>query len=166
MDALQEYTVYALMTGVGATLVMDIWGVLAARRFKFPPPNYALVGRWIGHMPRGRFFHAAIAQSPPVAGERFIGWLAHYSIGVLFAALLLTVYGPAWARDPTLPPALVIGLATLAAPFLLMQPGMGAGLAAARTPNPARARFRSVLTHTAFGFGLYGAALVARAVLS
>jgi hypothetical protein len=165
MDGLEEYAVYALSIGIGATMIMDLWGFIAARVFKFPPPNYALVGRWIGHMPYGRFVHTAIAQSKPVAGERFIGWFAHYSIGVVFAALLLFFYGIAWARYPRLLPALVIGLATLSAPFFLMQPGMGAGIAASRTPNPALARFRSVLTHAVFGFGLYGAALVARAVL-
>jgi hypothetical protein len=41
-----------------------------------------------------------------------------------------------------------------------MQPGMGAGIAASRTPHPAAARLRSLVTHLIFGFSLYVAGLV------
>lgn len=160
-----EFALYALLIGIGATLLMDLWSVLAARFLAFQPPNYALVGRWLGHMPQGRFVHAAIAKSAPIPGERIIGWIAHYVIGIAFAGLLLAVYGTAWTESPTLLPALTVGLLTLAAPFLLMQPGMGAGVAASRTPKPYQARLRSILTHIVFGFGLYGAAVASKAML-
>ncbi len=61
---------------------------------------------------------------------------------------------------PTLGPALLVGVGTVAAPFLLMQPGMGAGIAASRTPRPNAARLQSLATHAVFGAGLYAAALV------
>jgi hypothetical protein len=57
-------------------------------------------------------------------------------------------------------PALILAWVALAAPFLIMQPGMGAGIAASRTPNPNVARLRSILGHTAFGVGLYVVALL------
>lgn len=117
---------------------------------------YAL-GRWLAHMLRGRFRHDRIAASPPVRGERAIGWTAHYAIGVTFAAALLAIWGLDWVRHPTIAPALIIGIGSVAAPFLLMQPGMGAGIAASRTPNPAAARFQSLVTHGMFGLGLYAA---------
>ena len=59
---------------------------------------------------------------------------------------------------PTLVPALTVSSATLVAPFLVMQPAMGAGIAASKTPRPNVARLRSIVTHTAYGFGLYGSA--------
>lgn len=40
-----------------------------------------------------------------------------------------------------------------------MQPGMGAGIAASRTPNPRAARLQSLVTHAVFGLGLYLAGL-------
>lgn len=159
-----ELALSALVIGIGATLTMDLWSLVAARLLAFQPPNYAFVGRWLGHMPHGRFIHAAIAKSPPVPGERIIGWTAHYATGIAFAGLLLVIFGTAWAQTPTLLPALTVGLLTLAAPFLLMQPGMGAGIAASRTPKPYQARLRSILTHIIFGLGLYGAALISRAL--
>ena len=42
-----------------------------------------------------------------------------------------------------------------------MQPGMGAGIAASKTPKPNAARLRSAMTHTVFGLGLYASALLA-----
>jgi hypothetical protein len=95
-----------------------------------------------------------------VPGERAIGWTAHYLIGIAFAAVLLAVSGTEWARSPTLAPALAVGIGSVMAPFFLMQPGMGAGIAASRTPRPNAARFQSVVTHTIFGLGLYAAGLI------
>jgi hypothetical protein len=53
---------------------------------------------------------------------------------------------------------LIVGIGTVLAPFLLMQPGMGAGIAASRTPHPGTARIHSLVTHAIFGVGLYAAA--------
>jgi hypothetical protein len=69
--------------------------------------------------------------------------------------LLLAVWGLDWVRHPTLGPALIVGVGSVAAPFLLVQPGMGAGIAASRTPRPAVARLQSLATHAIFGLGLY-----------
>ena len=155
----------AVLIGGGATLVMDLWALLLKRLFGAPSLDYAMVGRWIGHLPRGRLTHPGIARSAPVAGERAIGWIAHYAIGIGFALLLLAIWGPAWAARPTLPPALIVGIATVAAPFLILQPGMGAGIAASRTPKPGVARLRSLMAHASFGVGLYLAGWVAAASL-
>ncbi len=150
----------ALFIGVGATLVMDLWTIARRRLFGTPLANYGLVGRWFAHMTLGRFRHERIAVAPPMLGERAIGWTAHYLIGIAFAGLLLAICGVAWARQPTLAPALAFGIATVAAPFLLTQPGMGAGIAASRMPQPNAARVQSLVTHTVFGIGLYAAGLV------
>ena len=150
--------------GVGATLATDAWAWLRRRVFGVPMPDYRLVGRWFGHMPRGVFRHAAIGAAAPVRGERLIGWAAHYLIGIGFAGLLLAGWGPGWLRQPKLAPALIVGLATVAAPFFVMQPAFGAGVAASRTPRPARARLHSLAMHAVFGLGLYGAGLVIKAL--
>jgi hypothetical protein len=157
-----NYLVCALVMGVGATALMDLWAIARRWVFGVSPPNYGLVGRWFAHLVRGRFRHESIATSSAVRGERVIGWVAHYVVGVLFAALLLGVWGLTWVRHPTIGPALLIGIGTVAAPFLLMQPGMGAGVAASRTQRPSAARVQSLVTHTIFGLGLYASGWVAR----
>jgi hypothetical protein len=153
-----DFLVAALLIGAGATAVMDLWGIARKRIFGIAPMNYGLVGRWLAWVARARFRHDPIAASPPVRGERLIGWAAHYVIGIAFAAALLALWGLDWAREPTLGPALIIGMGSVAAPFLVMQPGMGAGVAASRTPRPGAARVQSLLTHAVFGLGLYAAA--------
>jgi hypothetical protein len=155
----------ALLIGGGATLFMDLWAALQKRVLGVQPLDYALVGRWIGHLRRGRFTHGNIAAEPPIQGEAVLGWFAHYAIGVAFAALLLAIWGPEWARSPTPGPALLVGVMTIAAPFLILQPGMGAGIAARKTPRPNIARLRSLVAHISFGIGLYVAALVAATLL-
>jgi len=155
-----DYAGSTLLIGAGATLAMDLWTLARRRLFGTPLPDYGLVGRWLAHMARGRFRHERIAAAAPVPGERAVGWAAHYLIGIAFAGVLLAVCGAAWASRPTLVPALALGVVTVAAPFLLMQPGMGAGIAASRTPRPTAARLQSLVTHAVFGLGLYTAALV------
>lgn len=150
----------ALAIGVGATAVMDVWAVALKRFWCIPSLNLAMVGRWLGHLPRGTFTHVNIAQAAPVRDEAILGWTAHYVIGVLFAAVLLALAGQEWVRQPTFAPALLAGLVSVAAPFCILQPGMGAGLAASKTPHPGAARLRSLMAHTAFGIGLYLAALL------
>ena len=152
-----DYLVCTLLIGAGATAVMDLWTIVRQRLFGIALPDYGLVGRWIAYLARGRFRHERIAASPPVRGERLIGWTAHYLIGIAFAAALIVVWGLEWVRQPTLGPALIVGIGSVAAPFLVMQPGMGAGIAASRTPRPAAARLQSLVTHAIFGAGLYTA---------
>jgi len=141
---------------------MDLWAIARRRAFNIPLPDYGLVGRWFAHLARGRFRHESIAVAAAVRGEHVIGWVAHYVVGVVFAALLLAVWGLAWVRHPMIGPALLVGIGTVVAPLLVMQPGMGAGVAASRTPRPAAARVQSLVTHTIFGLGLYASGWVAR----
>jgi hypothetical protein len=97
---------HVALIGAGATAVMDAWGLLL-KRLGVPASNFALVGRWVGHLARGP-----------------------------------------------------IGVATVAMPLLVMQPAMGAGFAASKTPAPLQNCLRSLANHAVFGGGLYLAALL------
>ncbi|KVR36448.1 DUF2938 domain-containing protein [Burkholderia ubonensis] len=147
-----------LLIGAGGTLVMDLWALFRRRAFGTPSLDYALVGRWLGHMASGRFRHASIVAAPPVRHEWPLGWLAHYAIGIAFAGLPVALAGTQWISAPTLLPALAAGIGSVAAPFFVMQPAFGFGIAAARTPQPSVARRRSLVTHLCYGLGLYVAA--------
>lgn len=153
---LLELAVRAFLIGGTATLIIDVWGAVL-RRFGIPSLRLELLGRWVGHLPR-RWFHEDIARTEPVRGERLLGWGAHYLIGIAFAALLLTIHGLSWGRSPTLAPALGFGVITVLAPWLVLQPALGAGIASTKTPRPVFNSCKSLITHTVFGFGLYLAA--------
>jgi hypothetical protein len=156
----------AIVIGIGATALIDLWAAFLRGCFGVASLDLALLGRWIGHFPRGQFVHDSIGTAAPGRNERIIGWSAHYAIGIFFAAVLLAVWGREWARRPTLGPALIIGFVTLVAPFFIMQPAMGAGIAASKTPRPNVARLRSLATHTVFGIGLYVFAWLRALVIS
>lgn len=165
MSETLEFFLRAVAIGVGATILMDVWAAIL-RRFGVPSLNLAFLGRWIGHLARGRWMHASIARTTPVPGESWIGWSAHYAIGILFSALLLWTWGLDWARSPSLFPALFVGVSTVVAPLFILQPGMGAGIASSKTPRPVFNGIKSLVTHTIFGFGLYFAARAAAAIAS
>jgi hypothetical protein len=149
----------AIATGIGATLVMDLWNLFLKRTFSIPSLNYCLLGRWLRHIPEGTLRHASIAAAPQKPHECAIGWVAHYTIGVVFALVLVVLASGDWLARPTLLPALLFGIGTAVFPFFILQPSLGLGIAASRTANPAQARLKSLATHIVFGVGLYVCAL-------
>ncbi|WP_058234833.1 DUF2938 domain-containing protein [Devriesea agamarum] len=144
----------AIIVGVGATAVMDATAEVLRRTRGTRSLDYALVGRWLGHMKRGQFRHDSISAAQPVPHERALGWSAHYGIGASFAVTMAAIK-PQLLDRPKLLPAVTMGLATLAAPWFLMQPAFGFGVAASKTPNPAQARLGSIRAHGAYGVGLW-----------
>jgi hypothetical protein len=162
MPSLTELILRTLMIGISATLLMDLWAAVL-RRFGVPSLDFALLGRWLGHLPDGQWMHASIAKAAPVRRELLLGWAAHYTIGISFAGLLLATFGLAWAHSPSLLPALLIGMVTVAAPLLVLQPAMGAGIASSKTPRPLFNSMKSLATHTIYGIGLYLGALATAA---
>jgi hypothetical protein len=145
-----------VLIGIGATMVMDGW-LFVLRRFGVPTLNFAWLGRWVGHLARGRVVHAAIAKSAPIRAEVALGWGVHYATGIVFAFLLIALAGRDWVGTPSLMPALFVGAVMVMAPLFIMQPAMGAGFAASRTPTPFKNCVRSLANHTVFGLGLYAA---------
>jgi hypothetical protein len=145
----------AILMGLGATLTFDLWGLFLKQVFKITPSNICLVGRWLRYMPAGTFKHSNIASTPPKSAECTVGWIAHYLIGITFASVFVALAGNNWLQHPTLIPAIIFGVVTVLAPFFIMQPALGLGLAASQTHNPTQARLRSLLNHIAFGVGLY-----------
>ena len=151
----------AVLIGAGATLVLDLWSLLLQRTFKVPFPNLCLLGRWLRHMPGGKFAHGSIASAPRLPSECVVGWIAHYAIGAVFALVFVGVAPTGWLARPTLLPALLFGLGTVLFPYLVMQPAYGLGVAASKTPNPTAARLKSLMSHGVFGIGLYLSAVIA-----
>jgi hypothetical protein len=147
------------LVGIGATVVLDVWlGVL--KRLGVQTLNLAFLGRWVGHAFRGHFTQPAIGKAPPIRNELALGWFTHYAIGIAFAGLLFGVQGGTWLQNPSFVPALIVGVCTVAAPLFVMQPAMGAGFAASKTPTPLKNCIRSTVNHAVFGIGLYLSAIV------
>ncbi|MCZ8043268.1 MAG: DUF2938 domain-containing protein [Beijerinckiaceae bacterium] len=157
-----DVLIRTVLIGIGATALLDLWAMLLKRVFGFPLPNWALVGRWFAHLPRGRVLHEDITRSEPVRNELAIGWAAHYAVGILFAGIVVAIWGAGWIRNPTFLPALIVGLATVGCGWFILQPGMGAGIAASKRANANTVRALNIVGHTVFAIGLWGTALLIR----
>ncbi len=149
-----------LAIGLGATLLMDLWNLFLKRAFSIPSLNYCMLGRWVSHLPSGTFRHVSIGAAPQKPHECAVGWVAHYSIGIVLALVFVLIVSGEWLARPTALPALLFGIATVVLPFFILQPSLGLGIASSRSPNPTQARLKSLVTHTVFGVGLYVCALV------
>lgn len=154
----EQLLIRVLGIGIGATVLLDVW-LMLLRRWGVPTLNFALLGRWVGHLPRGRWRHPSIGAALPVRHELALGWVSHYAIGVMFAALLVVWAGERWLQHPEPVAAVLLGLATAVAPLFLMQPAMGAGVAGRRTGVVWKNVLRALANHLVFGLGLYLAAL-------
>lgn len=153
------------LVGIGATVGIDLWNLFLKRAFSIPSLNYCLLGRWVGHMPKGTFRHASIGAASQTSFECAIGWIVHYTIGVVFAVVFVVLASGDWLARPTVLPALLYGMGTVVFPLFVMQPAIGLGIAASRTPNPQQARLKSLGTHAVFGLGLYASAIGVRYLL-
>ena len=147
------------LIGIGGAALMDAWSLVLRRGFGVTTLDYRLLGRWIGHIPRGRLVHERIASAEPVPGERPLGWLAHYAIGVTFAFLLIAIWGPpGWTPRRSCPPW--SSASGRSSPLVRHAARDGAGIAGSRSPNPRATRLRNLGTHAVYGLGLYGSALL------
>ena len=95
----------ALM-GLGATVLIDLWALVRQRLARVPLPNWAMVGRWVMHLLRGRLFHENIAAAQLMPKERQIGWVFHYFVGVVYGVFFALLAGPDWISVPTFLPFL------------------------------------------------------------
>ena len=139
--------------------MMDMW-LLLLKRLNLPSLDFALLGRWVGWMFRGKFWNQSIAQSPAIRQEYVLGWLVHYSVGILFAFGFVLIVGETWLLQPQFTSAFIFGIITVLIPFLIMQPAMGSGIASAKTAQPLLNCLRSLINHAIFGCGLYLSALL------
>jgi len=144
-----------IFIGVFATLVIDLWAMMLKHGFKQQTTDWGMAGRWFAYLPRGVFIHNPIGKTEPVNNEKLIGWSAHYTTGVIYAWMYIALVTKVFNTQPELISALLFGIVTVLAPWFIMQPGMGMGVLASKTPNPWTKRFQSLTVHSIFGLALY-----------
>ena len=140
------------VAGVVATYGMDV----AARKVVTPAlgkgPSGGL-GRWIGHMLKGRFTHEDITTAEPIPHEAGIGIAAHYAIGLVLGAGYTLLLRVPQRRRSSLPAATVYGIATTVFPWFWMFAARGQGLMGLRGGDLRVPAF-ALCTHIAYGLGL------------
>lgn len=148
-------TLQIIFMGVFATLVIDLWALMLKHGFKQQTTNWGMAGRWFAYLPRGVFIHSPIGKTESVKNEKLIGWSAHYAIGVIYAWMYILMTANVLNRQPDITTAVLFGLVTVVAPWLILQPGMGMGIFARKAPDPWIKRLTSLSVHTIFGVALF-----------
>jgi len=67
MSVEARYIIGAILVGLGATLLIDLWALFLRRGFSIPSLDYCLLGRWLLHIPTGTI---RIAASRPLSRNR------------------------------------------------------------------------------------------------
>ena len=153
-----------LFMGIFATVIIDLWALILKHGFKQQTTDWSMAGRWFATIPRGQFIHRPIAKTPPVNNEILIGWTVHYIIGVIYAWMYIVIITTILKTQPAITSAILFGIATVVAPWFIMQPGFGMGIMARNTPNPNVKRFMSLSVHFIFGVALYLGWSIAKAI--
>jgi hypothetical protein len=146
-----------LAVGILATMTMDMGAILGlvlgigGRGPRRAGPD--LIGRWVGYLFRGKFRHDDILQTAPLPGEKVLGMVAHYSIGMVLTLVyigLLVVTHTA----PNVVTAVIYGVGTTVFAWFLMYPSQGMGWLGRKAPREARMARMSLYNHLLFGLGL------------
>jgi hypothetical protein len=146
---------HGALLGLGANILFDHWQRGLAAATGQAKPNWAPIGRWFWHLREGKVFHEDIGRAEPYAHELLLGWVGHYVVGMAYGVIFALIVGPGWLVAPSLLPAWAFGLVTVGFGWFLLQPGLGMGWAASRTPDPRRVRLLNLAGHTVFGVGLW-----------
>jgi hypothetical protein len=154
MGAAMGLVVTGVLAGVLGTLAMDSLNHLFARTGLLLKIDVGMIGNLSAGWVHGRCCYRHPGEMKPVANEKLLGFLTHYSIGVGFAIPFVLgwsflVGGPAspvWA--------LVYGVATTVASVFFVYPSMGLGVFGRRSPDGIKAPLSSLANHFFFGVGM------------
>lgn len=158
--------VFILVIGVVSTLVLDIWAQLQQKVAGVPAPDWGVAGRWVQGLSRGQWVLDASPSKAPNSYDKTVGWLFHYGVGIVYAALLFVIGGSAFAIQPSVWPPIAIGLilATLAGLFIFL-PGLGAGIAGSKLPDQKTAIMHMLIGHAIFACAQYVTAVCLAALI-
>ena len=143
-----------VVAGVLGTLVMDALNSLFSRAGVISKIEIGMLGRMSAGWSKGRLLYRHPDEIKPVANEKLLGYITHYSIGVGLAVIYMLgwdflVGGPASAIW-----AIVYGIATTVASHFLVYPSMGLGVFGRKSPEGLKSTFSSLANHMFFGGGM------------
>jgi len=159
-----SFILQAVVAGILATVVLDLWQRLLQAVAGVPAANWGLIGRWFAYIPRGRLIHRPIAETAAVPGEAAIGWIMHYLIGVAYGFAYLGLMVFILERPATLLNGLVFGAASVVIPWFIMQPGLGIGVMGRLAPKPWMPPLVALVNHVVYGAALFGGVWIAAQV--
>ena len=143
-----------VIAGVLGTFAMDILNLLFARTGVLLRIDAGMIGRMSAGWALGRFCYRHPSEMKPVANEKLIGYITHYSIGVGLAVPFVLGWTHLFGGPASPVWALAYGVATTVASVFVVYPCMGFGIFGWRSPEGIRAPLSSLANHFFFGVGM------------
>lgn len=143
-----------LILGIVATFTMDLWNLVLYFTLGINL-DWSLIGRWVGHTLQGDFFLYGLENASPIKYEAILGWLTHYTTGVIYGLCFLIFCYKIMHRKPNLLLAIIVAFIFIFMPFLVYQPAIGVGYFASNASDPNFIRAITISMHLSFGIGLY-----------
>ena len=149
-----------ILIGIVANITTDLYE-FTIERYLGKTRDWHLVGRWMITIPRDSFIIDPDDDTQATSGELRLGWIFHYIVGILFAAIYLVVVHFVLNTHPSFVNAVGFGIITVVAPWFILMPALGAGMFASKAARPNFVRVLSLSVHIVFGIGLYFGVVVA-----
>ncbi len=144
-----------LLAGTIACISMDIWQRLMLLLFSIPPSNWSIVGRWsLELLKNGEIFNNNIEKNKKLPYEELVGWIVHYSVGILYAFIYWFCSEKLYIISYNIIDAAIFGAASVIVPWFFFLPALGKGVLASKTTNPRLVCFLALKTHIIFGVSL------------
>ena len=148
------FFIHTVSIGILATLFMDLFSIINKKLFKITPLNYAIIGRWVLHWKSCKFAHNNIMQTQTLKNELVLGWIIHYITGVSWTYLYF-VMCTYFSYEINLLNTIIFTSITTLLPFMVIQPFLGFGFFAYKTPSPIHSIRNSLIAHITFGVGIF-----------
>ena len=143
-----------IMIGIGSCIIFDLWQRVFQIFTSIPPSNWTLVGRWfIGLTHNGRLIANQLSEQPEAKHETPVGWIIHYGVGIVYAYVFAVLIQLELLK-PTITDGFLLGVVSVAVPWLFFMPAMGNGLFASKAPNPPLSCALALMMHSIFGLAL------------
>ena len=155
-----ETILFGFITGVAATVTMDVLGSASRRLGLTVGAKGIWVGRWYLGIARGQFVHQNIADVPEQPGEKRAAMVGHYAIGIALAVAYAIGAGWLGVSPSEAFVAIGYGLATTVFPLALVYPSLGFGWLGLKGPPELRLFTTSLMNHLFYGLGLWWSATV------
>lgn len=154
-EAVYDLLLRSVFLGVFATLIMDVVNVAGRKLGIHKGGSYALIGRWFMGFGKGRFRYSNILEAPAFPYEGFVGFVAHYAIGICLGYLYLTTSSWIGFHAQSLTWGLGFGTLTNILPWFIMFPAFGFGILAIKGPSGNTMLRSSFLNHLGYGAALW-----------
>ncbi|MCJ2181306.1 DUF2938 domain-containing protein [Novosphingobium sp. 1949] len=156
---IERIAVFALVVGIGATVVLDLWALALRHALGVAGANWGIVGRWLMGLGSGNVIYRGTDLSAPTRAEKALGWAFHYLVGLGYAALYPLVWGAGFLNAPRVLPVVLVGFvfSTLAG-LVVLTPCLGGGVFARKAPDQPRRIALSLVNHTVFAVAQFALA--------